>query len=118
MGINAIAHKLGDIRLSNTDLHERHPEWDMQVAAERTGVKARSHAGPKTTALDLAKHAVAEVITKADIPVSEIDGIICCTSMADFIFPGNSSCFMAILTCQRERLLLTLISHVPDFRLH
>ncbi len=89
-GITDIRHALGSVQVTNDDLRAAHPEWDVDLAAIRTGVNNRHHVHSNTTAFDLAEKAVSQLIEMNDIEIDKIGGIICCTSMSDYIFPGNS----------------------------
>ena len=91
IGIEGIEFYLGQIPVSNAQLHEENPSWDMSKTMERSGVKSRPIASPGTTALDLAYEATIHLLSKLKINSNEIDALIFCTQTPDYLLPPNSS---------------------------
>ena len=54
IGISDIAYCLGGNVVSNSQLQEEHPDWDMNQVFQRTGVRSRPIAGVGETALSMA----------------------------------------------------------------
>lgn len=92
MGIRIahIEYHLPDQIVTNEDLKDRHPDWDLNKVAEKSGVMQRHIAAPGETACDLAVTAVEKFFSTTGISQDSIDGIIFCTQSPDFIMPSNA----------------------------
>jgi 3-oxoacyl-[acyl-carrier-protein] synthase-3 len=87
--ISGIAYSLPLKVVTNADLSQEHPEWDMNRVESRTGV-FRRHIADGETAFDLACRAVDKLI--ADHPAAgNADAILFCTQTPDQIMPPNSA---------------------------
>lgn len=95
--------------LSNEDLDKAHPDWNIQLAAQRSGVHARHVAGAEETALDLGYRACRLLMQRNPEMAEQIDVLIFCTQSADYIMPPN-----ACVLHQR----LQLPNHVMAFDLN
>lgn len=97
VGIEDIEFCLGENHVSNLQLKEENPSWDMSKTLERSGVNSRPIANPDTTALDLAEIAAIRLFSRLDYDQNEIDALIFCTQTPDYILPSNSSLLHARL---------------------
>lgn len=91
IGIEGIEIFLGQTTVSNSQLQEENPSWDMSKTLERSGVKSRPIASPGTTALDLAYEAANKLLNQLKCDSCEIDALIFCTQTPDYVLPPNSS---------------------------
>jgi 3-oxoacyl-[acyl-carrier-protein] synthase III len=91
IGLVDIAHSLGENIVSNVQLKEEHPDWDMDQVFQRTGVRSRPIAAPGETALSMAIKATEKLFEKIKIERREIGALIFCTQTPDHILPPNSS---------------------------
>ncbi len=88
--IRDIAFHLPQHVVSNDDLHDEHPDWEMSRVASRSGVLSRHVAEPNETALDLALQACAALFERNPGLVDAVDGIIFCTQTGDYVMPPNA----------------------------
>jgi len=91
IGIDAIAFSLGEMTVTNDQLQEENPAWDMSKTVERTGVYTRPVARSETTALDLGFKASLAVLEELNLHADEVDALIFCTQTPDYVLPPNSS---------------------------
>lgn len=90
--IRTIEVELPRHQVTNLDLQELHPEWDMSSVEARAGVKTRYFAQDGETALDLAERACRS-LQNGDEPSSDlalVDTVIFCTQTADYLLPANA----------------------------
>ena len=76
--------------VSNQELLEENPDWDMKKIEVRAGVLSRHIAEDRETALDLAYVASKTLLSKHPQLLSQIDGLLFCTQSPDYIMPPNS----------------------------
>lgn len=88
--IKHIEYFLPEHIVTNQELHEENPDWDMARAEKRTGVVKRHVARKDETALDLSLQACKRLFSTHENAQSQIDGIIFCTQSPDYIMPPNS----------------------------
>ena len=86
--IESIEYFLPKNIVTNIDLHNENPEWDLEKIAEKTGVYKRHIASKNETAYDLSVKACEKLFNYYD--KNNIDGIIYCTQSPDYIMPPNS----------------------------
>ena len=86
--INSIEYYLPETILTNEELQNECPEWDLDKVAEKSGVYQRHIAGENETAYDLSIKACEKLFQTND--KNDIDGIIYCTQSPDYIMPSNS----------------------------
>jgi 3-oxoacyl-[acyl-carrier-protein] synthase III len=91
--ITHIDYYLPEKILTNAELHEGNPAWDMKLVAERAGVLERHIAADGETALDLAVRACQQLFTKNPGLKEQAQAVIFCTQSEDYIMPPNS-CLM------------------------
>jgi len=95
---------------TNEHLQEEFPGWDMELIAEKTGIKARHIAAPDECASDLAVKAAQKLFTDHDIDPSSIDFLLLCTQTPDYPLP-TTACLL------QERLGLRTTIGAMDFNL-
>lgn len=88
--ISHIEYHLPDYILTNQEIGELHPNWDMNKTSDKTGVFSRHIAKTDETAFDLATFAVRKLFNNSPINIEEIGGIIFCTQSPDYIMPSNA----------------------------
>ena len=76
--------------IANADL-KQFPAAALGLIEQKTGVKARCHAGPGECSSDLAVKAARQCIEAAGVDPSTIDGIILSTSSPDRIQPATAT---------------------------
>lgn len=86
--ITHIEYYLPEKIVSNKDLQDEFPQWDVDKIQTKSGVTSRHIAEKEETALDLSIKACEKLFSKFD--KSKIDGIIYCTQSPDYIMPSNS----------------------------
>ena len=89
VSIKRVAYYLPEQSVSNRQLQDENPAWDMGRVEARTGVLRRYIAQDHQTALDLAVRACEQLLHDGD-RLEEIDGLIFCTQSEDYIMPPNS----------------------------
>jgi 3-oxoacyl-[acyl-carrier-protein] synthase III len=88
MIIKSIEYYLPENIVTNADLQNQNPDWDMEKVARKSGVYQRHIAREDETAFDLSIGACEKLFV--DYDSREIDGIIYCTQSPDHIMPPNS----------------------------
>ena len=88
--IKRIEYYLPDRVLRNSEIQINHPDWDIEKVTKKTGVFQRHISGINETAFDLSRKAVEKMLTKNEVTVNNIDGIIFCTQSPDYIMPSNA----------------------------
>ncbi len=87
--IKDIEYYLPERIVTNDDLQQLHPQWDLQKVGEKSGVYSRHIAEQDQTAFDLACKAVEKLFSSGHA-IEDIGGIIFCTQSPDFIMPSNA----------------------------
>jgi 3-oxoacyl-[acyl-carrier-protein] synthase III len=95
---------------TNEQLQAEHPDWDMRVIGEKTGVLARHVAAPDECASDLGVAAARRLFEEYDIDPVSIDFLLFCTQTPDYPLP-TTACLM------QERLGLRTSVGAMDFNL-
>ena len=98
--IEKIEYYLPEKVLSNKDLADENPSWDMENLVTATGITQRHIAKNDETALDLAYQACIKILNDEDR--KEIDGLIFCTQSPDYILPSNASVLHKLLNLNNE----------------
>ena len=88
--ISKISYNLPLKIVTNKDLQEENPNWNMEKLSEKSGVFTRYIADKNETAFDLACKACDKLLIGDDRLKESIDGIIFCTQSPDYIMPSNS----------------------------
>lgn len=86
--IKSIQYYLPQKTVTNVDLRNEFPHWDVDKIEKKSGVFTRHIAGKDETALDLSIKACEKLFAEYD--KTKIDGIIYCTQSPDYIMPSNS----------------------------
>ncbi|MCD6068736.1 MAG: fabH1 [Bacteroidetes bacterium] len=90
ISIRHIEYYLPETLVTNEDLQRENPSWDMNRAAEKTGVYNRHFAKENETAFDMACKACNQLFASGVVKKEEIDGIIFCTQSPDYLLPSNA----------------------------
>ena len=77
--------------VTNLELEERHPEWQMEQVVLRTGVESRRWCRNDETALDLGEAAVRRLTARLGLDIDLVDTILFCTQTPDYVMPPNST---------------------------
>ncbi len=88
--IAAIEYYLPEAVVSNNELQQQHPGWDLQKVGEKSGVFSRHIASENETAFDLAAKAIDKLFASNIVLKEDVDGIIFCTQSPDYIMPSNA----------------------------
>ncbi|MFC2097388.1 ketoacyl-ACP synthase III [Bacteroidota bacterium] len=88
--IKFVEYHLPDRSISNDDISQLRPDWNIEKIEEKSGVLNRHICESNETAFDLAKIACDKLFERNDIVANEIDGIIFCTQSPDYIMPSNA----------------------------
>ena len=91
LNISQIEYYLPKNLISNQDLAELNPSWDINEIQKWTGVSSRYYASENETALDLAQIASENFFRNSKINREKIDGLIFCTQSSDYLSPPNSA---------------------------
>ncbi|WP_146403679.1 ketoacyl-ACP synthase III [Planctomycetes bacterium CA13] len=75
---------------TNDALQAKYPRWDLDLIAEKTGIRQRHIAEPSETASDLAVAAAEQLFQSQSIDRSEIDFVLLCTQTPDYPLPTTS----------------------------
>jgi len=95
---NAVQHALiGPIAVylperieTNDELRQQHPDWDIDLIEEKTGIRQRHIAAPDETASDLAVRAIEKLFSDHQIEPESIDFLLFCTQTPDYPLPTTS----------------------------
>ena len=85
-----IEYSLPDKIVTNEELHNENPGWDMRNIEIKSGVIERRIVSANETAFDLAKRACDKLFYEKMHNKSDIDAIIFCTQSPDYIMPSNA----------------------------
>lgn len=88
--ITAIDYTLPARRVSNTELAQLHPEWQMGQVVLRSGVENRHWCDRNETALDLAEAACRKLVARTGFDLGEVQAVLFCTQSPDYIMPPNA----------------------------
>lgn len=75
---------------TNEQLQAEFPEWDLEVIAEKTGIRSRYIAAPDETASDLAVAASEKLFSEHGVDRESIDFILLCTQTPDYPLPTTA----------------------------
>lgn len=88
--ITAVDYTLPARKITNTELAQLHPQWQMEQVALRSGVENRYWCDTAETALDLGEIACRKLITRTGFDARQINVILFCTQSPDFVMPPNA----------------------------
>ena len=88
--IRNIEYYLPEHIITNADIQQEHPDWDIDKVGAKSGVNKRHKALPGQTAFDLSCTAIEKLFENSSISIKDIQGIIFCTQSPDYIMPSNA----------------------------
>jgi 3-oxoacyl-[acyl-carrier-protein] synthase-3 len=88
--IAGVDYALPARRVTNAELTELHPEWQMSQVLHQTGVEYRYWCDAGETALDLAELACRRLLARLDIDPVHLAAVLFCTQSPDHIMPPNA----------------------------
>lgn len=88
--IGHISYFLPKKKLTNKELEELHPSWNIAAVEKKTGVLTRHIADVDETALDMSVIACKNFFAETGMLPADVGGIIYCTESPDFIMPPNA----------------------------
>lgn len=83
-----IEYYLPEKILTNTELHQRFPEWDHEAFEAKIGIQQRHISHKDETALDLAVAASEKVLQNVDR--SDVDFVLLCTQSPEYFLPTTA----------------------------
>ena len=95
--IIAIEYALPAKSVTNEELRQLHPDWDMEEVYRKTGVRQRRVAGVDECASDLAYYACRQLFESHDVQLADVNGLIVCTQSPDYIMPPTATLLQARL---------------------
>ncbi len=102
LNIEKIEYHLPENVITNDDLADLNPDWDMNSIQKWTGVSKRFYANQNQTALDLALISSEKLLNHIKIARDDIDGLIFCTQSNDYIMPPNSTILHGMLKLSED----------------
>ena len=88
--IKGISYYLPEKIVTNADLVQEFPEWDVEKVYGKVGVKERHLAAENETAADLAEKAAKNLFSEYRISPESIDFLILCTQSSDYLLPSTA----------------------------
>lgn len=88
--IRAISYYLPERILTNEELAQEFPEWDVDKVYNKVGVRRRHLAAAGETAGDLAEKAARNLFEEYGIAPSEVDFLLLCTQSPDHFLPSTA----------------------------
>ena len=88
--LKGIATYLPDKKLTNEDLANEYPDWDVAKIYDKTGISVRSIASKDETAGDLAFRAAEKLFEKGICKRDEVEFLILCTQSPDYFLPTTA----------------------------
>lgn len=108
--IKGISYFLPEEVLTNEDLSNIFPEWNVEKISSKVGISKRFVSSSNQTALDMAESAAQKLFGENNIDKSSIDFILYCTQSPDYFLP-TSACIL------QDRLGLATECGALDFNL-
>lgn len=91
--IGPISVYLPEVVETNDQLKAEHPEWDMELIYEKTGIGTRHIARPDECSSDLGVEAAERLFREHEIARESIDFLLLCTQTPDYPLP-TTACLM------------------------
>jgi len=88
--IRAISYYLPERILTNEELAQEFPEWDVDKVYNKVGVRRRHLAAAGETAGDLAEKAARNLFEEYGVTPSEVDFLLLCTQSPDHFLPSTA----------------------------
>jgi 3-oxoacyl-[acyl-carrier-protein] synthase-3 len=108
--IHSISYYLPERQLTNKDLNEEFPEWDIEKISSKTGINVRHISAVDEFASDMAFKAATKLFEENDIDKTKIDFLLLCTQSPDYFLP-TTACIL------QNRLGLKTTTGALDFNL-
>jgi 3-oxoacyl-[acyl-carrier-protein] synthase III len=108
--IKAISTHLPQQKLTNAQLAQDYPDWEIDKIFDKTGIAVRGIAAPHECASDLGVLAAQKIFDRRICAPKEIDFLLFCTQSPDYFLP-TTACLM------QERLHLNTTCGALDFNL-
>ena len=102
--IKDIEFHLPEKVVTNLDLHEENPDWDMRNVEIKSGVVQRHIVAEGETAFDLAAKAADKLFASGRHDKNQVDAVIFCTQTPDYIMPSNAFLLHSYLDLKEEVL--------------
>jgi len=88
--IKAISYYLPEKIVTNGDLVDDFPEWNVEKIANKVGVESRHVTGENETAGDMAEKVARKLFDENSIDPMSIDFLLLCTQSPDYILPSTA----------------------------
>jgi 3-oxoacyl-[acyl-carrier-protein] synthase III len=88
--IKAIDYYLGDVAETNEELAAKHPDWNIEQVAAKTGIRIRRKARENECASDLAVKAAERLFERRGVNRDDVDFLIFCTQSPDYLLPTTA----------------------------
>lgn len=88
--------------LTNLEISQQFPEWDVTRISEKTGIEARHIAAEDEYSSSLGVSAARILLSSAELDISEFDYLIAVSQTPDFILPGIASLIHSELQMNRS----------------
>lgn len=88
--IHSISYYLPKKELSNQNLSNQFPEWNVEKISSKTGISKRYIAAKDEFASDMAVKASRLLFEKEKIDINKIDFLIYCTQSPDYLIPTTA----------------------------
>jgi 3-oxoacyl-[acyl-carrier-protein] synthase-3 len=108
--VTAIEYYLPETVVTNAELAEEFPDWEVEKLAEKTGIRERHVASPCQCSSDLAVCAAEKLFDSGRAAREDIDVILLCTQSPDYFLP-TTACIL------QHRLGLSTSTAALDFNL-
>jgi 3-oxoacyl-[acyl-carrier-protein] synthase-3 len=108
--LEGVDYHLPEGRLTNADLAQAFPDWEMDKVYEKTGIAERRTAGPNESASDLAVQAANRLLSRLELRPADVDFLLFCTQTPDYFLP-TTACLL------QDRLGLPTNAGALDFNL-
>ena len=108
--IDAISYWLPEVKLTNSDINLKHPDWSIDKISEKTGIHERRISDENQFTSDIAVKVANKLFNDYKINKSDIDFLILCTQSPDYLLP-TTACIV------QDRLGLTKSIGAFDFNL-
>lgn len=95
--LRSIEYWLPDQVVTNQDLTQQFPEWDVNKIGEKIGIYQRHIAQPDQCASDLGYEAAKRLLARGECTADEIDFLILCTQTPDYLLPTTACILQARL---------------------
>ena len=90
LGIRAIAHAYGSVRIDNAESAEQHG-FDVAFVRDKLGIATRYAAAPDEATSDLAAAAVKRVLDETRTPVEDVEALVVVTQTPDYQLPHTAA---------------------------